>query len=98
MAKRFEPETLNSIRLEDEFNTDDLFDILLIATGRFPWSAIPEKESKDKLEEEMEKEYRRRGSPLSQNLTVEEIRDMTEDVYCQRQQQHKPVNQSSLQP
>ena len=28
MAKRFEPELLNSIRLKDEFNTDDLFDIL----------------------------------------------------------------------
>ena len=92
LANRFEPQHLNSIRVEDEMSTDDLLDILLIATGRFPWSSIPVRTGKQRLFDELVKEYERRGRPLKDPMSVKQIRATAEQIYNETQSQHSPTN------
>lgn len=79
----FEPDEFNSIRLQDEFTPDDLYDALLIGTGRLPWSACTVRDSRQRQIEELAREYNRRGCKL-RGMTAQDIRNAAEDEYQAR--------------
>ena len=79
----FEPDEFNLIRLQDEFTPDDLYDALLIGTGRLPWSACTVRDGRQRQIEELAREYNRRGCKL-RGMTAQDIRNAAEDEYQAR--------------